>query len=54
MTASKTMFVPLELVVLSVIKASTLESFIFSSSTAILMGSSKAMVMSELTRYTNI
>ena len=49
MTASKTMSVPLELVVLSVIKASTLESFNFSSSTAILMGSSKAMVMAELT-----
>ena len=49
MTASKTMSVPLELVVLSVIKASTLESFNVTSPSAILMGSSKAKVMSELT-----
>ena len=47
-TASKTMSVPLELVVLSVIKASTLESVI-GLPLSRYISSSKAMVMSELT-----
>ena len=48
MTASKAISEPLELVVLRVIKLSTLESVIVESS-VFLMTSSKAMVMSELT-----
>ena len=47
-TASKTMSVPLKLVVLSVINASTLESVIALPLSS-LMGSSKAIVISELT-----
>ena len=47
-TASKTISVPLELVVLRVIKLSTFES-VNAESSVFLMTSSKAMVMSELT-----
>ena len=47
-TASKAISVPLELVVLRVIKLSTFES-VNAESSVFLMTSSKAMVMSELT-----
>ena len=48
MTASKAISEPLELVLLRVIKLSTIES-VSDESSVILMTSSKAMVMSELT-----